>query len=86
MSANLCWLWPDRTIGKRESRVLREEHNKLANSHAELLAALELALSRAESDLRMWSVKHEGSVEHQSLTTAADKYRAAIAKAKGGQS
>lgn len=26
------WLWPDRTIGKRESRLLREEHNKLVNT------------------------------------------------------
>lgn len=31
------WLWPDRTIGKRESRDLREEHNALVNSHAELV-------------------------------------------------
>lgn len=34
------WLWPDRAIGKRASRHLREEHNALVNSHAELLAAL----------------------------------------------
>ena len=25
------WLWPDRVIGKRESRELREEHNALVN-------------------------------------------------------
>lgn len=31
------WLWPDRVIGKRESRTLRDEHNALVNSHAELL-------------------------------------------------
>lgn len=35
------WHWPDRNIGKRESRVLREEHNKLANEHADLLTKLE---------------------------------------------
>ena len=34
------WHWPDHVIGKRESRRLREEHNALANSHAELFAAL----------------------------------------------
>jgi len=34
------WLWPDRTIGKKESSVLRDEHNALVNSHAELLEAL----------------------------------------------
>jgi hypothetical protein len=36
-----CWLWPDRVIGKRESRLLREEHNRVVNFNAELLAALE---------------------------------------------
>ena len=35
------WHWPDHVIGKRESRRLREEHNALANSHAELMRALE---------------------------------------------
>ena len=34
------WLWPDRVIGKRESRVLRDEHNRVINLNAELLAAL----------------------------------------------
>lgn len=38
------WHWPDHVIGKRESRRLREEHNALANSHAELLAALQSIL------------------------------------------
>ena len=33
------WLWPDRTIGKSESRTLRVEHNAVVNSHAELLSA-----------------------------------------------
>lgn len=31
------WLWPDRPIGKRESRELREQFNALVNSHAALL-------------------------------------------------
>jgi hypothetical protein len=34
------WLWPDRTISKRESRQLREEHNALVNASAELVDAL----------------------------------------------
>lgn len=42
MSAFECWLWPDRTIGKRESRQLREEHNKVVNAHANLLEVLKL--------------------------------------------
>jgi len=33
------WLWPDHAIGIKESRQLREEHNALVNSHAELVAA-----------------------------------------------
>ena len=39
------WLWPDRTIGKRESRQLREEHNELVNEHAAMLDALRWCIS-----------------------------------------
>ncbi len=45
-----AWLWPDTIISKRESRELREEHNRLVNSHADLLAALE-ALVALRSNL-----------------------------------
>lgn len=31
ISENAFWHWPDRAIGKRESRRLREEHNKAMN-------------------------------------------------------
>jgi hypothetical protein len=27
-----AWLWPDRKIGKRESRRLRDEHNATVNA------------------------------------------------------
>ena len=40
-----CWLWPDRNIGKRESRQLREEHNALVNRNAELIEAAEAVLN-----------------------------------------
>ena len=33
--------WPDHVIGKRESRRIREDHNALYNSHAEILNALD---------------------------------------------
>jgi hypothetical protein len=33
------WLWPDRVIGKRESRTPREEHNILVNKYATLARA-----------------------------------------------
>lgn len=26
-----CWLWPDREIGRRKLRELRDEHNALVN-------------------------------------------------------
>ena len=44
-SKHSTWLWPDRTIGKRESRALRDEHNRLINSHAKLLEAIEQSLT-----------------------------------------
>lgn len=44
------WLWPDHRIGMRESRRLREEHNALVDSHAELLVACKELL--AEWDAR----------------------------------
>jgi hypothetical protein len=34
------WLWPDHTIGKRESRELREEHNRAVNDHADAVRVL----------------------------------------------
>ena len=34
------WLWPDHTIGKRESRQLREEQNALVNAYNEVLNVL----------------------------------------------
>ena len=40
MSNTGTWLWPNRTIGKRESGELRDEHNALVNRHAEVLVAL----------------------------------------------
>ena len=35
-----AWLWPDHIISRKQSYFLREEHNALVNSHAELLEAL----------------------------------------------
>jgi len=49
MSTNKFWFWPNHAIGKRESGVLREQHNQLANEHH---ALLEIAkeLTKWESD------------------------------------
>jgi len=49
MPKHTSWLWPDRTIGKRESRTLREEHNATVNSHADLLACLRKCVDEMDS-------------------------------------
>lgn len=67
------WLWPDHAITKAESRNLREEHNALANSHAELLAACRALVDGAgEKDATAFFMRHDRAVQFA---------RAAIAKA-----
>ena len=48
-----CWLWPDRRIGKRESAELRDEHNALVDSHAELAEVCEAIAKLNEGQGRM---------------------------------
>lgn len=68
------WLWPDRVIGKRESRTLRDEHNALVNSHADLLEQLKALVGDLEwGTTNRW--KGDGS----------KSIRTAIAKAEGRQ-
>lgn len=69
------WLWPDHIISRRESRALREGHNALVNSHAELLEALR--------ELRL-AVYAEHPNLPASYTDAMLAAQAAIAKAEGG--
>lgn len=70
------WLWPDRNIGKRESRQLREEHNRTVNSHADLLAALrEVAAMLADHP----DAQRGNSKVHYLMHATS----AAIAKAEG---
>ncbi len=68
-----CWLWPNHTISKLESGRLREEHNAMANSHDDLLAACEALLHRMTED--GYEDAHYGG---EALIVA----RAAIAKAQ----
>lgn len=68
MNAHTAWLWPDHAIGKSESRRLREEHNALLNSHAELLEALR--------DMLEWTERGDAAID-----PPTDAARAAIAKA-----
>lgn len=74
--------WPDHNIGKRESRRIREEHNALFNSHAELLGALEQAAKQFDFAVSALSQGHTVSVS--SLQNCAAQARAILAKAKGG--
>jgi hypothetical protein len=66
------WLWPDRVISKRESRVLREEHNAAVNTNAELLLACNAALALLEDNGQQGGPKW-----------TKDTLRKAIAKAEG---
>ena len=76
------WLWPDRTIGKRESRILREEHNEAINQRAELLQALNGLFEQC-----VMIHKYGGEICNQREADAAEEAaRKAIAKATGEQS
>ena len=79
------WLWPDRAIGIEESRQLREEHNALVNSHAELLAACQRVLranARARSESERETSGDDELIASGVWSDAADMLRAAIAKAR----
>lgn len=64
------WLWPDHVAGKRETRRLREEHNKLACEHHELRVKMEEIHQMASVSGR-WLDEHdecvsaEGHDEHE---------------------
>lgn len=45
------WLWPDRTIGKKESRNLREEHNRTVLVAVRALDCLTALLNTTELNL-----------------------------------
>ena len=68
--------WPDHVISKRESRRIRDEHNELFNSHAELLEALRRLVSRA------LVLDQSATVDGLANCDALAQARAAIAKTK----
>lgn len=57
MGTAKSWLWADQVIPKRMSRKLRDEHNALVNSHADLLAACRAAIRLADG----------GNAEHEAI-------------------
>lgn len=46
------WLWPDRNIGKRESRRLREEHNAAISAAFELADTAKTVLIRLDLEAK----------------------------------
>jgi hypothetical protein len=69
----LTWLWPDHTIGKRESRELREEHNATVSALCNLIEATEYLIQ-----------DHPGTEKFEAWWPERVKdARAAIAKARG---
>lgn len=79
-----AWHWPDHIIRKRESRRLREEHNALYNSHAELLEAITRITEKVK---RANDIQHSGtkipSEDWSELYQLTNEARAVIEKAKG---
>lgn len=74
--------WPDHVIGKRESRAIREQHNALFNSHAELLIELHAGTKIAELIALHWE---SGNLSEavQALARWEKAARKVIAKAEG---
>jgi len=70
------WHWPDHNIGKRESRRLRDEHNALYNSHAELIAELKDCITH--DGAVAWRGAEEAGRRLEAISNIARK---AIAKA-----
>jgi hypothetical protein len=73
------WLWPNRTIGKAESGVLREEHNAAVNENAELLVAASDAVASLNYAATVLQAPSSSSLRENLAAL-----RAAIAKAEGG--
>lgn len=79
-----AWLWPDHVIGKRESRRLREEHNRIYNERWELLQALK----GLQKELRESGVFSKLSVrkrEHFALLAADAQAGTAVFNAEKGE-
>lgn len=74
--------WPDHVIGKRESRRIRDQHNALFNSHAELLGALQDALKVIQTAKRYFPKSIKNSDKFHLLNIEANSIRPAIHNAQ----
>jgi len=77
--AHTAFHWPDHVIGKRESRHIREEHNALYNSHADLLAALQFCITEEGA-----TAERSHKFALQRLRAISEQARAAIDRATKG--
>ena len=73
-----CWLWPDKIIGKEESKILRQEHNALVNDCCGMLEAL-------KEIHKLWCCPNPKRIKDYAARcdVMADFARTAIAKAEG---
>lgn len=79
MNPAQSWLWPDRVIGKRESRALREEHNRLVNAHVALVEACKLSrVNVGELAIRLAPTLRP--TERKALETWLGELNAALAR------
>jgi hypothetical protein len=76
------WLWPDRTIGKRESGTLREEHNATVNQCADLCAALEACAFALEGATTMLDPAKVSTAHVNGFAAALLNAGAALDKAR----
>jgi hypothetical protein len=72
MNAPKPWLWPDRVISKRESRVIREEHNAAVNVYAKLLIALR-TIAKSERFLGGTTTKELQGIARAALAKEGEK-------------
>ena len=76
------WLWPDKRIGKRESRKLREEHNAVVNLNAELVDIASEAITTLEAWQVDWDALANDPNYTATFTTHTIVLRTRLDKAK----
>ena len=73
MNTHRAWLWPDHVAGERETRRLREEHNALVSSHAELLRALKTIVDYGDVGMGGRPAYHDmRAVAHAAIQKAGE--------------
>ena len=74
------FLWPDRVIGKRESRKIREAHNALVNDYHALVEAVRAAIECKL--IPNVTAKNGGPTSYAAQVHVADQVRDALSLAE----